>query len=217
MGTRRTRRRQETHDFADPEARNSLPVVPTRLKKLAPSPEIIEVMRRYLMLSMFDGALTGFGIVAGNYFMGVFNSQATLSAIFGATVALAASSALAAYEAESTFEDTKRMGYNSSRDSVLEAVSRAIEKKRARLSIIYAVIAHTLSPLPALLAAAIPFLIFPSKEASVYSLSVLGLSVFVFGVYVGTHRKRNSVWYGIKYLFIVVLIAGLLLLTSTAR
>jgi predicted membrane protein (TIGR00267 family) len=220
MGTRRTRRDQTTHDFfRNPEGPSGVTPsdVSGHFKNLAPSPEITEVMRRYLMLSMFDGALTGFGIVAGNYFMGIFDSRATLSAIFGATLALAAASALSAYEAESTFEDAKRTNKKLGHNGMLDAVSRAIDNKRARLSIIYAVIAHTMSPLPALLAAAVPFLLFPSREASVYSLSVLGLTVFIFGVYVGTHRKRNGVWYGVKYLLITVLIAAFLLLTSTAR
>ena len=174
--------------------------------------EIVEVMRRYLMLSMFDGALTGFGIVAGSYFMGIFNSSATISALVGAMVALAASSALAAYEAESTFEDAKQRDVAS--EDMLQVVSRVNERKRARLSIFYAVISHGLGPLPTLLAASVPFLFFPSREASVYSLSIMGLSVFVFGVYVGTQRKRNSLWYGVKYLLIVLIIAGFLLMTS---
>jgi predicted membrane protein (TIGR00267 family) len=172
----------------------------------------MDVMRRYLMLGLFDGALTGFGIVAGNYFMGVFNSGATLSALVGTMVALAASSGLAAYEAESTSEDAKRRDPAS--ENMLQVVSRLNERKRARLSIFYAVISHALGPLPALLAASFPFLFFPSREASVYSLSIMGLSVFVFGVYVGTQRKRNSLWYGVKYLLIVLMIAGFLLMTS---
>lgn len=172
--------------------------------------ELVGVFQRYFMLNMFDGAFTAFGIVAGNYFLHVTNLQAIVGSLFGSAVAFTASGALAAYEAETTAEETE-MGGNPGvnlrdEDPFVGVIREAEGRKKARSAVICAVIAHASSALPSLLIAAIPFFFFPILQAFVYSLCLLTLTVFIFGTYVGFTKKRNGLIYGLRYAVVVVAI-----------
>lgn len=177
------------------------------MKKIL-SPELIGIFQRYFMLNMFDGAFTAFGIVAGNYFLRVTNLQAIIGSLFGSAIAFVASGALAAYEAETTAEESElESGIKSTGgNQFLGVIQEAEGRKKARSAVATAILAHASSPLPSLIVAAIPFLIFPILQAFVYSLSLLTLCVFLFGTYVGFSRKRNVLIYGVRYVIVVIVI-----------
>ena len=174
------------------------------------SSDMLGLFQRYFMLNMFDGAFTAFGIVAGNYFLHVTNLQAIVGSLFGSAVAFTMSGALAAYEAETTAEEIEtggNCGVNlRAEDPFIGVIREAEKQKKARSSVICAVIAHASSPLPSLLVAAIPFFFFPILQAFVYSLCLLTLCVFLFGAYVGLSKKRNVLIYGLRYAIVVLAI-----------
>lgn len=178
-------------------------------KRVLPS-DLVSVFQRYFMLNMFDGAFTAFGIVAGNYFLHVTNLQAIVGSLFGSAVAFTMSGALAAYETETTAEESEmenNCGPNlRDEDPFLSDIRDAEGRKKARSAVICAVIAHACSPLPSLLIAAIPFFLFPILQAFVYSLCLLTLCVFLFGAYVGFSKKKNVLIYGVRYAIVVVAI-----------
>jgi len=168
---------------------------------------MLGLFQRYFMLNMFDGAFTAFGIVAGNYFLHVTNLQAIVGSLFGSAVAFTISGALAAYEAETTAEESEtggNCGVNlRDEDPFLGVIREAEGRKKARSAVICAVIAHAISALPSLLVAAIPFFFFPILQAFVYSLCLLTLCVFLFGTYIGLSKKRNVLIYGLRYVIVV--------------
>lgn len=185
-------------------------------KRVMPS-NLVSVFQRYFMLNMFDGAFTAFGIVAGNYFLHVTNLQAIVGSLFGSAFAFTISGVLAAYEAETTAGKSEVDDNFGSRlgdeDPFLGVIREAEGRKKARSTIICAVIAHASAPLPSLLVAAIPFFFFPTLQAFVYSLCLLTLCVFLFGAYVGLSKKRNVLIYGLRYAIVVVaIVIGCLLL-----
>ncbi len=169
------------------------------------SKEVLQTFRRYIVLSMFDGALGGYGIIAGNFFGGYLNRETIVSSVMGMAIALAISSALAAYEAEKSALENEVGDFTK---NMFEIIYELRSRMRKRLAIATAVIAHTLSPLIPLFTAIVPyFVVSDPYAASVYALFALTFYVFLFGAFLGAMRRANPWLNGLRYLALTFLLA----------
>ena len=148
------------------------------------------IIRRYFVIGAFDGALTVLGIIIGASAFGDLEAHKALivSASVGASIALAVSSAVGAYEAERV---EKKLDIRTIERAMLARLSEE-HREAFRFAAILSAAVHGVAPLIAALLPVLPFVFLDARSALVAAIVITLTILFVLGVYLG-HLVRERV------------------------
>jgi len=168
-----------------------------------------EIIRRYITINSFDGALTIFGIVLANFVAGSQNPILIVLPSIGATIALGVSGVWSAYAAESAEikKSIKELERHLLRD--LEGTRR---HRRAQRTTFLVALVNGLSPSTSAILIIIPFILtyFNVLEITIAyyaSFVIVALLLFLLGVFLGRIAKENVLVNGIKMLLAGIVIS----------
>ncbi len=174
----------------------------------------IEIVRRYVVMNAFDGALTMLGLilVGGLSVLNIQSSDAVFDAIIlagvGSSIAMAVSGFSGSYLTESA--ERQRGVHDLHRTEHDDVPPTAMYRRASRITALVVALADGLSPAVAAFIIMIPLLMVPlgimnHLVAIVLSVIVCMTELFVLGVFLGTVSKGSKLSYGLK-----TLIAGIL-------
>ncbi len=157
------------------------------------------IVRRYFVIGAFDGALTVLGIVIG--VAATLGSQPNaggfvIAVSVSASIALAISSAVGAYEAERV---EKKLHRHSIERAML--VELGEEHQAAfRTAALVSAIVHGVAPVIAALVPVVPFLLLPDFSAATIAATVVTLGfLFALGAYLGSLVRERIVITGLRF------------------
>jgi predicted membrane protein (TIGR00267 family) len=171
------------------------------------------IVRRYLVVNGFDGALTMLGLVVGFYLSGTTNLEIVITACMGAAVALAVSGFSSAYISESA---EKQKELRELEQAMIKDLGESVHGRASRLLPVIVATVNGLSPFlislliisPIWLARTSFGLPWPPLETSfVVALTAL----FGLGVYLGAISRVNWIWAGIRALLIALVTSAMII------
>ncbi len=177
-----------------------------------------EIVRRYIIINSFDGALTILGIVVAVFMSGITDPKLIIIPSIGASIAMCVSGIWGSYAAERA-EIRKKI-------RVIEAhlmkdlSGTEFSRKRERMAWIIGVVDGIIPLILALILIA-PFFFVPTgqlamKTAYVLSLVMVAINLFLLGAFAGRIAKESMIKQGIIMVFAGVIIAVIfLVLTRT--
>lgn len=169
------------------------------------------IVRRYLVLGCFDGALTILGIILGAFFAGAGKAQTNVIVAAGlsALVAIAISSIVGAYEAERV---EKKLDQKKVEKALLAKVGNE-HQEAYRFATRVSALVHGIAPLVAGLIPIIPFsLVHDFLVATLTSSVVALLILFVVGWYLGSLVKERAVYTGLRFVLAALATAAIVVL-----
>lgn len=172
-----------------------------------------ELVRRYVALNAFDGALTTLGILAGGYIGGVRSGRTLVLLGVTTAMAMAVSGFYGSYLVEKA---ERRRALRELEESTLSSLKDTDIASASRYAIIVIASADGASPAIAAAIAFAPFL-FSSLIGIEMSYLLGGLiclvECFLLGVFLGRVSRERLVLSGLKLVFagIVLLVISLLL------
>jgi predicted membrane protein (TIGR00267 family) len=155
------------------------------------------IIRRYFVIGAFDGSLTVLGIIIGASAVGATEAHKALilSASIGASVALAVSSAVGAYEAERV---EKKLDIRTIERAMLARLSEE-HKEAFRFAALLSALVHGIAPLIAALLPILPFAFLDVRSATVAAIVVTLVILFVLGAYLGNLVRERLVVTGLRF------------------
>lgn len=164
-----------------------------------------EIVRRYVIINSFDGALTILGILFAEFFSGITNPKLIILPGIGAAVAMCVSGVWGAYAAERA--EVRQKIRTMEAHLMKDLSGTEFSKKREGMAVIIGVV-DGLSPLVVSLLIIAPFFCVAKgwctmTHGYIISFSVVALVLFVLGVFAGKIAKENVIKQGI-----VMLLAG---------
>jgi len=167
------------------------------------------IVRRYLVVNGFDGALTMLGLVVGFYLSGTRDLGVVIGACLGAAVALGISGVSSAYISE-TAEKQKEL--RELEQAMINDMSDSIHGRASRLLPLFVAFVNGVSPFvislliispiwAAHLSVQLP--IAPLQLSFVIALTIL----FLLGIYLGKISGVFWLWSGIRAL-VIALVTG---------
>jgi len=170
-----------------------------------------EIIRRYITINSFDGALTIFGIIMASFVAGVENSSVIILPSVGATIAMGVSGMWGAYAAESA--EVKQKTQELGRHMLKELKGTKMHKDSVKLAIIVAVV-DGLSPMITSFVIILPFFLAKFNMIKIslayyVSFSIVTLFLFGLGVFLGKIANENVFKNGLKMLGAGVIIGVL--------
>ncbi|MCG2782165.1 MAG: hypothetical protein L6243_01090 [Candidatus Altiarchaeales archaeon] len=168
-----------------------------------------EIIRRYITINSFDGALTIFGIVLANFVVGIKNPSFIILPSVGATIAMGISGMWGAYAAESA-EVKKSLG-ELEKHLLRELEGTKRYRKGKRISFLVAVV-DGLSPMTASILIIAPFIlaslgILGIALAYYISFLVVAILLFILGMFLGKIAEENVIKNGFKMLLAGIVIS----------
>ena len=160
-----------------------------------------KILRRYFVMNSFDGALTIFGLLLGEYAAGVMENQLIIALGLSTSMAVGISGLTGAMLTE-TAEREREI---KSMETALQRNLDDTDYKRAyEFASVLAGVVDGFSPILASLVLLSPFFILNASEAYPYAFA-LGLVVFfALGMFLGKISRESIIKTGFK-----LLIAGL--------
>lgn len=164
------------------------------------------IVRRYLVVNGFDGALTMLGLIVGFYLSGTDNLRVVIGACLGAAVALGVSGISSAYISE-TAEKQKEL--RELEQAMIKDMSGSIHARASRLLPLFVAFVNGMAPFTISLLILAPIwaaylsvqLPLPPLELSfVVALTIL----FLLGMYLGKISGVFWLWSGIRALVIAL-------------
>lgn len=164
------------------------------------------IVRRYMVVNSFDGALTMLGLIVGFYYSDTVELDVVTAACLGAAIALAVSGISSAYISESA---EKKKELQALEHSMGVDMKITMHGRASRLLPVIVALVNGLSPLLVSLLILAPIFIAsqgvamplpPLELAMLISLVIL----FLFGVYLGHIGSVNLVWAGLRTLLIAL-------------
>jgi len=155
------------------------------------------IIRRYFVIGAFDGALTVLGIIIGASAFGDLEAHKALivSASVGASIALAVSSAVGAYEAERV---EKKLDIRTIERAMLARLSEE-HKEAFRFAAILSAAVHGVAPLIAALLPVLPFVFLDARSAIIAAILISLTILFVLGVYLGNLVRERVLVTGLRF------------------
>jgi len=156
------------------------------------------VVRRYFVIGAFDGALTVLGIIIGAAATvgGRPESRGLVLAVSAsASIALAISSAVGAYEAERV---EKKLHRHSIERAMLVELSQE-HRSAFRAAALVSAGVHGVAPLIAALVPSVPFLLTDFWTATVVAVAVTLAFLFALGAYLGSLIRERIVVTGLRF------------------
>jgi predicted membrane protein (TIGR00267 family) len=181
----------------------------------------VEIVRRYLAMNAFDGALTMLGLILGGLLTMdpvnpdlVFNS--ILLAAIGTNVAMAVSGLSGTYLAESAERDREVEEIGR---AMLSDMSDSMYAKATRTTSVVVALIDSLSPAGAAFIIIIPLMMVPfgliGHQVSFFAaIIVCMILLFLLGLFLGKVSKKNILKYGAKTLLAGIVTAFLMLFIS---
>jgi len=168
-----------------------------RLREYDEITNVRPIIRRYFVIGAFDGALTVLGIIIGASAVGTLEEHKALvlSASFGATIALAVSSAVGAYEAERV---EKKLDIRTIERAMLARLSEE-HQEAFRFAAILSAIIHGIAPLIAGLLPIIPFIFLDARTATIAAIGITLVILFVLGAYLGNLIRERVFMTGLRF------------------
>ncbi|MFH0973489.1 MAG: VIT1/CCC1 transporter family protein [Candidatus Micrarchaeota archaeon] len=165
------------------------------------------ILRRYLVMNAFDGALTTLGLLFGAFFGGLQNNETVFLIGLSTAAAVSLSGFSGAFFAE---EAERKKELHELERALLHKLKKTDYAKAFRFATYAAAAVDGFSPLLAALVILSPFLLLASAAAYLASFC-LGFSLlFLLGAYLGVISKENFVGSGIK----MVAVGAIALLVS---
>jgi len=162
------------------------------------------IMRRYFVIGAFDGALTILGLVLGAAAAGAATSSDPVRLVLiaggAATVGLAVSSGVGAYEAERV---ERKLEEHSLTRAMLAEMGKEHKGAFTYAAAVTALV-HALAPVLAGLVPLVPFLLLPFATAVVVAVVLTLTFLFAMGAYLGSLVKERFLMTGFRFV-----IAGL--------
>jgi predicted membrane protein (TIGR00267 family) len=180
-------------------------------------PSSYAIARRYFVVNGFDGALTMLGIIMGFYFSGEASISITISACFGAAIALGMSGFSSAYISESA---ERQQELKELEAAMVTNLSESAYGRAARLIPMMIAFINGIAPLMIALMIISPLWLASTLEALLIEplLAAIGVAfgiIFLLGVLLG--KVSGTFWLlsGLRAMLIgIVTCIAIFLLTS---
>ncbi len=175
-----------------------------------------EIVRRYIIINSFDGALTILGIVVAVIMSGHVDPELVIIPSIGASVAMAVSGIWGSYAAERAEIRKKIRTIEAHMMKNLSGTN--FSKKRERMAWVIGVVDGVI-PLILALILILPFFfvkpgIVDIQVAYYISLVMIGINLFILGMFAGKIAEENMIKQGIVMLFAGVIIGGIFLMLT---
>ncbi|MBN1544219.1 VIT1/CCC1 transporter family protein [Candidatus Woesearchaeota archaeon] len=167
-----------------------------------------EIVRRYVIINSFDGALTILGIVIAEFFSAIQDPKLVILPGLGAAVAMCISGIWGAYSAERA--EVRKSIRTMEAHLIKDLSNTAFSKKREKMAIAIGFV-DGLSPLVASLLILVPFFFVSSgmitmQFAYYLSLAAVTVILFLLGAFAGRIARESMVKHGL-----IMLLAGLII------
>jgi predicted membrane protein (TIGR00267 family) len=177
-----------------------------------------EIVRRYILINSFDGALTILGIVLAEFFSGIDEPTLIILPSVGAAVAMCISGVWGAYSAERA--EVKKSIRTMEAHLMKDLSDTAFSRKREKMAVIIGFV-DGMSPLLVSLVIIIPFFLANAgmigmAHAYYISLAVVTAVLFMLGAMAGKIAKESMVGQGIVMLLAGIVIGLIFLLLNFA-
>ncbi|MBW3002245.1 VIT1/CCC1 transporter family protein [Candidatus Woesearchaeota archaeon] len=168
-----------------------------------------EIIRRYMIINSFDGALTIFGILMASFIAGIRNPSLIILPSIGAAIAMCVSGIWGAYAAESAEVKKKFKELEKHLLTKLHMSKRYAESQKINLLV---GLVDGISPLITSMIIILPFFfanagLLGVMQAYYYSIALITVVLFLLGMFLGKVAKENMYKNGFKMLFAGILIA----------
>ena len=168
-----------------------------------------EIIRRYITINSFDGALTIFGIVLANFVAGIQNPLMIILPGIGATIALGVSGVWSAYVAEAA-EIKKSL--NELERHLLRELDGTRRHRDAQRTTFLVALVNGLSPFTAACSIMLPFVlaylnVLEMSLAYYMAFLIVALLLFLLGIFLGRIAKENVIKNGFKMLLAGIVIS----------
>jgi predicted membrane protein (TIGR00267 family) len=167
-----------------------------------------EIVRRYIIINTFDGALTILGIVVAVIMSGLFDPKLVIIPSIGASVAMCVSGIWGSYAAERVEIRNK---IRSIEAHLMQSLNNTeFSRKREKMALIIGLV-DGIIPLIIALVLIMPFFfvnpgILSMSMAYYTSLVLIAINLFVLGAFAGQIAKESMIKHGF-----IMLLAGVLI------
>ena len=180
-----------------------------RLKSIFRITKEHEIIRRYMVINSFDGALTIFGILMASFIAGIRNPALVILPCVGAAVALCVSGIWSAYAAEAAEVKKKMKALEKHMLRPLHATKKSRENKYINLVV---GLVNGFSPFIISFVIIIPFFLASYGLVNVMnayyaSMGIIAAVLFSLGMFLGRIAKENLYKNGFKMLLAGIVIA----------
>ncbi len=178
---------------------------------------ISKIVRRYFAVNGFDGVITGIGVLAGNYIIGVKEYKHVMIAGFAICISLGVSGIWSAYFSE-TAERKKELF--DLEESVLYNLDETVISRAQKFAVRILAAVNGLSPVIMAFIPLTPFLFgrfLPIDTCYYIGFALAFLILFGIGIFLGKISRGNLVVYGIKMLVAGVFCIALSLLLELMK
>ncbi len=167
-----------------------------------------EIVRRYVIITSFDAALTILGIVMASFFAGISDPFHIILPSFGAIVALMVSGFWGAYTAETT--ETKR-SIKSLEAHLMKKLSGTKFFEKEYQIVLIAAIVNSIMPVIVAILVLFPFFLVMTHEMEIISayyasFGLMGAILFNLGIFSGRVSEESELKAGIKMLLAGIII-----------
>lgn len=167
-----------------------------------------EIIRRYIIINSFDGALTIFGIILANFIANSTNSSLIILPSIGAAIAMCVSGLWGAYAAEAA--EVKKRFMELEKHLLVKLGGSKQYAKSKKITFLVGLV-DGFSPLITSFVIIAPFFLSSTGRigiAAAYYLSLIIVLIILFllGVFLGRIAGENIVRNGLKMLFAGVII-----------
>ncbi|MBW2964622.1 VIT1/CCC1 transporter family protein [Candidatus Woesearchaeota archaeon] len=174
-----------------------------------------EIVRRYVIINSFDGALTVLGIIFAEFFSNITDPKLIILPGLGAAVAMCVSGIWGAYSAERA---EVRSSIRSMEAHLLHNLSGTeFTRKREKMAWMIGLV-DGLSPLIAAIVIILPFFFLPSvlsMTAAYYAaFTLVAIILFLLGSFAGRIAKENVIKQGSVMLLAGVVIGAVFMLLT---
>lgn len=175
-----------------------------------------EIVRRYIIINTFDGALTILGIVVAIIMSGIRDPELVIIPSIGASVAMCVSGIWGSYAAERV-EIRKKI--RTIEAHMMKSLSNTqFARKREQMAWIIGVV-DGIIPLIVAFILILPFFfvnpgIISMQLAYYSSLILIGINLFVLGVFAARISNESMIKQGLLMLFAGFIIGGIFLLLT---
>lgn len=168
-----------------------------------------EIIRRYIIINSFDGALTIFGIILANFIANTSNPSLVILPSIGAAIAMCVSGVWGAYAAEAA--EVKKKFKELEKHLLVKLGGSKQYTKSKKITFLVGLV-DGFSPLITSFVIIAPFFLSSTGKigiAAAYHLSliIVVIILFLLGVFLGRIAGENIVRNGLKMLFAGVIIA----------
>ena len=175
------------------------------------------ILRRYLVVNGFDGALAMLGLNVGFYVGGAVDPAVALTACLGAAIALGMSGLTSAYISESA---ERRRWLKELEDAMVEDLRESAHGTASRIVPLLVAAVNGVAPLLISLFITIPWWLTHSGVTSGLhpaetAITLAFLAVFSLGVFLGQVSGTSWLWSGVKAALIALVTTLLILLLGS--